>query len=374
MKNKILTIIAVILAFLAGGELVYILMSGKDTKEVKAENGTEQSLNYNSCSNCMSGTMVVENGGLTQTVNKVYDAVVMVKNYQKNKLAGTGSGFVYKKDDNYGYIMTNQHVVDKQEKVTVKFTSGDEVTAEYLGGDKYIDIAVLRVPVSSIIAIAKIGSTDDLQLGDTVVAIGTPVDEEYYNSVSGGHISGLNRKVTVSVESKSDWVQDVIQIDASINPGNSGGALVNFNGEVIGITSLKLVDSSVEGMGFAIKIEDAMKHVDKLEKGEKIERPLLGITHVNVTETSIIRQYGVTIDSSIEEGIVILSVVDGSSAEAAGLKAGDVIIKLDDDKVTNSAYLKYLLYKHNVGDTIKLTYIRGSETKVADVTLTQNVG
>lgn len=374
MKNKILTIIAVILAFLAGGELVYIILSNSHTKEEKAVNGTEYSLNYNSCSNCMSGTMVVENGGITQTVNKVYDSVVMIKTYNKsNKLIGSGSGFVYKKDDNYGYIMTNQHVVDKQDKIVIKFTSGDEETAEYLGGDKYIDIAVLRVPVSSIISIAKIGSSESLQLGETVVAIGTPVSEEYYNSISGGYISGLDRKVTVSVESKQDWVQDVIQIDASINPGNSGGALVNYNGEVIGVPSLKLVDSSVEGMGFAIKIEDAMKHVDKLEKGEKIERPLLGIRHVNANETAVLKQYGVTIDSSIEEGIVILSVVEGTSAEEAGLKVGDVIIKLDNDKVTNSAYLKYLLYKHNVGDTIKLTYIRGKDTKTVEITLTQNV-
>jgi serine protease Do len=268
--------------------------------------------------------------------------------------------------------MTNQHVVDDQDKVKVKFTSGEEVEAEYLGGDKYIDIAVLRVPLTNVIAVAKIGSTDNLQLGDTVVAIGTPVDEDYYNTITGGYISGLNRKVTVSIESKNDWVQDVIQIDASINPGNSGGALVNYNGEVIGVTSLKLVSSSVEGMGFAIKIEDAMKHIDRLEKGEKIERPLLGITHINVTETDILKKYKVEIDEEIEEGIAIISVMEGSSAEKAGLKSGDVIIKLDDDKVTNSAYLKYLLYKHNVGDTIKLTYIRGKDTKVAEVTLTQN--
>lgn len=370
MKNKVLTIVAILLAFLAGGELTYILLHNSNKSIATNEN--QATMTYNSCSNCMSGTMVVENGGISQTVSKVYDAVVMVKNYQSNRLAGSGSGFVYKKDDNYGYIMTNQHVVDKQQKVTVVFSNNEEVTAEYLGGDKYIDIAVLRVPVNKIISVAKIGSTEDLKLGETIITIGTPVDEEYFNSISGGHISGLNRKITVSVESKNDWVQDVIQIDASINPGNSGGALVNFNGEIIGVTSLKLVDSSVEGMGFAIKIEDAMKHIDKLEKGEKIERPLLGITHINVTETAILQQYGVKIDSEITEGIVVLSVIDGSSAEKAGLKSGDVIIKLDDDKVTNSANLKYILYKYNVGDTIKLTYIRGKETKVAEVTLTQN--
>ena len=367
MKNKIITIIAIVFAFIAGGEFTYILINNNNSTKV---NGTEPSMVYNSCSNCMTGTMVVENGGLTQTVNKIYDSVVMVKNYESGKLAGSGSGFVYKVDDDYGYIMTNQHVVDGAEKVTVVFTSGEEVDVEVLGGDKYIDVAVLKVPKKNVISVAKIGSTEELSIGDTILAIGTPLGEEYYNTVTGGHISGLNRKVTVSVDSNNDWVQDVLQIDASINPGNSGGALVNINGEVIGITSLKLINSSVEGMGFAIKIEDAMKHVDDLEKGKKIERPLLGITHINATETAILSQYGIKLDSSIEDGIAVISVVEDSSAEKAGLKPGDVIIKLDDDKVTNSAYLKYLLYQHTVGDKIKLTYLRGKEEKVTEVTLT----
>ena len=269
MKNKILTIIAVILAFLAGGELVYIILSNSHTKEEKAVNGTEYSLNYNSCSNCMSGTMVVENGGITQTVNKVYDSVVMIKTYNKNnKLIGSGSGFVYKKDDNYGYIMTNQHVVDDATGVKILLTSGEEIEGTILGGDEYLDVAVIRIPADKVISVAQIGSTEDLKLGEQIFAIGTPVGEEYFNTVTSGYVSGLNRKLTVSVNSTNDWVQEVLQIDASINPGNSGGPLVNFNGEVIGINSMKLVDSSIEGMGFSIKIEDAMKHIDTLEKGE----------------------------------------------------------------------------------------------------------
>ena len=368
MRNKILTIIAVFLAFIAGGELTYIISKGNNNDNViKGSN----SGNTSSCSNCMSGTMVVENGGIEQTVSKVYDAVVMIKNYQNNKLAGSGSGFVYKKDDNYGYIMTNQHVVENSSKLTITFTNEEEVEGELLGGDKYIDIAVIRVPVKYIIAVAKIGSTEELKLGETVVAIGTPVGEEYYNTVTGGHISGLNRKVTVSVDSNSDWIQDVIQLDASINPGNSGGALVNFNGEVLGVTSLKLINSSIEGMGFAIKIEDAMKHVDKLEKGEKIDRPLLGISHVNVTDTYLLMRYNITVDSSIEDGIVVVSVVDDSIADKAGLVVGDVIVKIDGVDVTNAAYLKYLLYQHNIGDTITLTYMRGKDVKTTKVTLTE---
>jgi serine protease Do len=288
VKNKFITIVAILLAFVAGAELTYILLNNSSNKEKKEE---KIEVTNNSCSNCMSGTMVIENGGITQTVDKIYDSIVMIKNYQNNRLAGSGSGFVYKTDDTYGYIMTNQHVVSGANKLTALFSNKEEVVAEFLGGDKYIDIAIIRVPKNKIISVAKIGSTSDIKLGDTVVAIGTPIGESYYNSITGGHISGLDRKVTVSVESKGDWIQDVIQVDAAINPGNSGGALVNFNGEVIGVTSLKLVSSGIEGMGFAIKIEDAMKHIDKLEKGETIDKPYLGVTHCNLTERVVINRY-----------------------------------------------------------------------------------
>lgn len=367
MKNKILIFVTVLIAFVSGGGLVYVLIGGP----VENQSSESKNVNYNSCSNCMSGTMVVNNEGISNSVKKVYDSVVMVKNYKNDSLAGSGSGFVYKKDKDYGYIMTNQHVVDGATSVKIRFASGETVDGTLLGGDEYLDIAVIKVPVSNVISVATLGTTKDLSLGDTVFTIGTPVGEGYFNSVTGGYISGLDRKVTVSVQSTSDWVQEVVQIDAAINPGNSGGPLFNVNGEVIGVTSLKLVNSSIEGMGFAIKIEDAMKHVEELESGNKIERPLLGITHVNATETYALRQYGISLDSSITSGIVVISVVEGSAAEKAGLKKGDVIVKLNDDEVSNMAYLKYLLYKYNIGDKIKITYIRDKKTNTTEVTLTE---
>lgn len=371
MKNKIFNFLGIFVSFLSGALLVYVLIEQPFTTK---KNIVENNTNYNSCSNCMSGTMVVNNEGISQSVNKIYDSVVMVKNFQKSKETSSGSGFVYKKDAEFGYIMTNQHVVEGAEKVTVVFTDSREIEVTVLGGDSYLDIAVLKVPVKEIISIAAIGKTDDLLLGQQVFAVGTPVGYEYYNSVTGGLISGLNRKVTVSVASSSDWVQEVIQVDAAINPGNSGGPLLNVNGEVIGVNSLKLVNSSIEGMGFSIKIEDAMKHVSDLEQGKKIQRPLLGITNVNISDTYYLKQNGITIDESITEGIVVLEVAIDSGAEKAGIKKGDVIIKLNDDKVTNVAYLKYLLYKYNVGEEINITYVRGKDTNTVKVKLTENIG
>ena len=214
--------------------------------------------------------MIVNNVGISESVEKVYDAVVMVKNMKNGRENGSGSGFVYKKDDKYGYVMTNYHVVDGSTSVKIRTTSEEEFEGKVLGGDEYIDIAVIRIPVEKVIAVAKIGSTETLKRGEQVFAIGTPVGEEYFNTVTSGYISGLNRKITVSVKTNNDWVQEVVQMDASINPGNSGGPLLNFNGEVIGVNSMKLVDSSIEGMGFSIKIEDAMKHVSTFEEEKNV--------------------------------------------------------------------------------------------------------
>ena len=369
MKKKrvsyLLIIICCLVAFLIGGGFMYALIkSPLLTKTTKNSNGSSN-ITYS------NGTVIVENGGISESVAKVYDTVVMVKTYKNNNLAGSGSGVVYKKEDEYGYILTNYHVIDGASSVRILLTSGVEVDGEVLGGDKFMDIAVIRIAANNVIAIAKQGSTASLTLGSTIFAIGTPVGERYFNTVTGGYISGLNRKVTVSVESTSDWVQEVIQIDAAINPGNSGGALFNFNGELIGITSMKLVDSQIEGMGFAIKIEDAVKHIESFEKGESIKRPYLGITYINVTEKAALNYYGFEVDSSITEGVVVAKVEDNSAAKKAGIKKGDVILKLNDDNASSSAFLRYLLYKYNVGDTIKVTYNRDGKEYTTDVKLTE---
>ena len=373
--NIILIIILSIVMFFVGGIFVILLLLSpvgkifnKGNNETTITSTTESG--YNSCSTCKTGTLTVENGGISESVAKAYDSVVMIKIYKGSTMSGSGSGFFYKKDDNYGYIMTNYHVIDGATSIKVKTVAKDDVEAEVLGGDKFLDIAVVRVAVKDVVAVAKIGSTEELKLGETVFAIGTPVGINYFNTVTGGHVSGLKRQITVSVESTSDWVQEVIQIDAAINPGNSGGPLFNFNGEVIGVNSMKLINNSIEGMGFTIKIEDAMKHVSEFEKGKSIERPYLGITYVDVSESAALRYYGIKIDSSIKSGVVVRGLENSSSAAKAGIQKGDVITKINDDNVTSTAFLRYLLYKYNVGDTIKVTINRNGTVKTVEVKLT----
>lgn len=365
MRGKIINFLLVLCAFLLGAGVMYVVIANPFNKSNNQAGAL--GCQYTSCEN----KVVIDNTGISAAVEKVYDAVVMIKNYQGSKLASTGSGFVYKTDEKYGYIMTNEHVVENATKVSVVMTNEKEIEATKLGGDEYLDIAVLRIPVSEVLKVATIGSTEKLKLGDTIFTIGSPVGEEYYNTVTSGIISGIDRLVTVSVNSQSDWIMKVSQVDAAINPGNSGGPLMNSNGEVIGVNSMKLVDSSIEGMGFSIKIEDAMAHVDELEKSQTIERPMLGIKLLNTSDTRTLASYGITIPDNITSGIVVVEVVDGSGASKSGLKKGDVITKIDKEEVMNAAYLKYVLYKYSVGDKITITYNRSGKEHTTTVTLSK---
>lgn len=367
MNKKITSYIVILMAFLTGAGFTFILVKS-DIVDAKQT----QIVSNETCTNCAEKTTIISNDGLSTSVEKVYNTVVMVKNYKKDTLTGSGSGVVYKKDDKYGYIITNYHVIEGATSTKIVLADGKSVDGEILGGDEYLDIAVIRIDANAVLQVAKIGSSSSLKLGDQVFAMGTPVGENYYNTVTVGYISGIDRKVTVSVNTTADWVQEVTQIDAAINPGNSGGPLFNINGEIVGINSMKLVNSSIEGIAFSIKIDDVINHLEEFENKQKIQRTLLGITYANVSDTYTLFRYGINISSNITSGVVVISTVEGSGAEKANLQKGDVITKINDEDVLNKAYLKYILYKYNVGDEVELTYIRDGKERSTKVTLTEN--
>ena len=317
---------------------------------------------------------VYEKSSLAAAIENVYDSVVMVQSYKNGEVQSTGTGFIYKKDSNYGYVMTNQHVVSNADKVVLVLSNDEEIEAKILGGDEYLDLAVMSISKDKVPQVATIGSSEDMKVGDTIFTVGTPMGYEYRGTVTSGILSGKDRLVSVSVSnsSSSDWVMKVLQIDAAINPGNSGGPLVNASGKVIGINSMKLVQDEIEGMGFAIPIEIAMAHIDELEKGKKIEWPLLGISMANVTDSTLLRRNDITIDKSIKEGTVVVEISEGSGASKSDLKPGDVITKLNGEKVKDTAYLRYELYKNKPGDTIEVTYIRDGKEHTTKVVLTKN--
>lgn len=316
-------------------------------------------------------TQVYEKASLAPSVEKIYDAVVVIQCYKNDQLASTGTGFVYKTDNKYGYILTNAHVVSEMEKVNVTFTDDEEAEVKVLGSDSYLDLAVLRVDKKYVSLVANIGSSEDVKIGDSVFTVGSPMGYDYRGSVTSGILSGKDRMVAVSVSNSqmNDWVMRVLQIDASINPGNSGGPLLNINGEVIGVCSMKLVDDEIEGMGFAIPIEYAMSHVEQLEKGEDIEWPVLGVSMANINDTGTLYRNNIRVDDSIKAGVVVISTTDNSAAKEAGLKAGDVITKLGGNSTKNIAYLRYELYQHSAGDEIEIEYIRDGKTQTVKVKL-----
>lgn len=365
MREKFMNLLFLAGAFVVGSTFTYYVVLEGNTPTVTVKNQATETTGVIKCSN----DITIDETGISTAVGKIYDAAVTIQNYQGNTVASSGSGFVYKKDDKYGYIMTNHHVVNKSTKLVVTLSNDEQVEATVLGSDQYLDLAVVRIDAKYVTQVATIGNSESTNVGDTIFTVGTPVGYEYRGTVTRGTLSGKNRMVSVSVTNSEDWIMKVLQIDAAINPGNSGGPLLNVNGEVIGINSLKLVESTIEGMGFAIPIEYAMNYVETLEKGETIERPLIGISMLNVTDTYKLFQQGIMLNSDIEGGVVVLSTVEGSGADKAGLKKGDVILKIGDKTISNAAYLKYELYQYSAGDTVEFTYMRDNKTHTTKVTL-----
>ncbi len=320
-----------------------------------------------------SGPKVYEKSSLAASIAKAYDAVVMIESYQDGEEYSTGTGFVYKVDDKYGYVMTNQHVISDCDKVVLVLSNDEKVDAKIVSGDEYLDIAVLTIDKSKVLQVATIGSSEKIQIGDSIFTIGSPMGYEYRGTVTSGILSGKDRMVSVNVSNSanSDWVMKVLQIDAAINPGNSGGPLLNVNGEVIGVNSMKLVQNEIEGMGFAIPIEIAMAHIDDLEQNKKIEWPVLGITMANVTDISNLYRNNIKISDNIKQGVVVVEISQNSGADQSDLKKGDVITKLNDIEVKDTAYLRYELYKNKPGDTIEITYIRDGKEKTTKIKLTK---
>ena len=358
MREKIINIVIILVVLVLGvtGTLYFV---NNDSNN----NGVLENRNVN----------ITSNDSISESINKVYDSVVVVNNYQNGRLTGYGSGFVYKKEGNYGYVLTNNHVVEDASEIKLTLSNGEEVDAEVLGTDSYIDIAVLRMDGDAVLQVAQIGDSTEAKLGDTIFTVGTPVSTEYAGTVTKGIISGENREITVT-DNGTSYMMEAIQIDASINPGNSGGPLVNINGEVIGINSVKLVESSIEGMGFAIPIEVAMSQIDKLENGEAIARPVIGVSLYDLDSLPLVGNSDLRVDDSVKSGVVVNSVDSGSDAEAAGLQRNDIITEVDGTTVKSSAHLKYLLYKHNIGDSVKLTIVRNGNEKELTLKLTHQIG
>lgn len=314
-----------------------------------------------------SNTKVTEEA-MEDAIDKIYDAVLCIEVLSDDgSVLSSGTGFVYATDDNYGYVLTNAHVVSGGTNVQGIMTDNTTTSLTILGTDSYTDLAVLRMDVKQVKQVASIGDSKNTAVGNTVFTVGSPMGSTYVGTVTKGILSGKDRLVETSTSnglSSESYIVKVLQTDAAISPGNSGGPLVNLAGDVIGITSLKLVDDEVEGMGFAIPIEDAMNYVEYLEQGKAIERPVVGVQILDLTNRYALYRYGINVPDNVDSGIYLVEVNSGYPASDGGLKAGDIITKIDGNEITSVSEFKYELYKHNIGDTIEVTYYRdGKENK-----------
>lgn len=354
----VVLVFSILLSFVCGAIGAYLMVSNYTVESVVKNITTSE---------------LVETS-ISTSVDKVYSSTVVIVAYKNGKLISTGTGFVYKKDSKNAYIMTNNHVIDDADSVKVEFNDKSEkIEAKIIGGEVYSDIAVLTIDVKNVGDAVEIGNSEELKLGDTIFTVGSPMGITYKGTITKGIVSGKDRMVEVNLTGNTtDYYMKVIQIDAAVNPGNSGGPLCDVSGKVIGIISLKIVKDEVEGMGFAIPIEDALKYANAIEEGGEIARPYIGISMLDLSEEYYLWQNRITIPDGVDEGIAILEVVSGSPADKAGLKKGDIIVKLGDEDVSSLAEFRYELYRHDIGEKVSVTYYRNGKKDSTTITLGKN--
>lgn len=281
--------------------------------------------------------------------------------------AGTGSGVIWKKENGKAYIITNNHVIEGATKVEISLYNGKKTTARVVGADALTDLAVLMIDADYVTQTLNFGDSDIIRPGDSVLAIGNPLGLDFSRSVTQGIVSATNRSMTVDT-SNGAWEVNVIQTDAAINPGNSGGALINLNGEVIGINSMKISESGVEGLGFAIPSNDVIPIVNELIKNGVITRPHLGVSLANVNE--IPQYYMPNIPQAAQSGVMVTGIENNSAAAKAGFKQQDIIITVDGKQVRTATELRKQLYTNKkVGDKVSFTVYRGMTKKTLTATL-----
>lgn len=387
-KNWLKPLGVIVVSFIAGiaGALLILNMAGISITNISGSS-TKTTTSKVSYSN---------SNDTTKAVKKVQEAVVSVINYKtdssmsdpysqmfdKNSdtdddltVYSEGSGVIYKKDGDSAYVVTNNHVIDGAEQIEIMLADGTKVVGELVGADTYSDIAVVKISSDKISTVAEFANSDKLTVGETAIAIGSPLGTEYANSVTQGIVSSLSRTVTMTNDDGETISTNAIQTDAAINPGNSGGALINIEGQVIGINSSKISSTSssgetVEGMGFAIPSNDVVKIINQLEENGQVIRPALGISMVNLSDLSTNAISQLNIPTDITNGVVVATVQSGMPADGK-LKKYDVITAIDDQEVTSTSDLQSILYGHSVNDSVKVTFYRGADKKTETIKLTK---
>ena len=324
----------------------------------------------------------------SEAVDKVKNAVVSVITYSDSsnqglfekeensdsQISSEGSGVIYKKEGKYAYLVTNTHVINGAKKVDILLADGNKVSGEVVGSDVYSDIAVVRISADKAKAVAEFGDSNQLTVGETAIAIGSPLGTDYANSVTQGIISSQGRNVKLKADNGQNISTRALQTDAAINPGNSGGPLINIQGQVIGITSRKISNNgqtSVEGMGFAIPANDVVNIIKQLEEKGKVVRPALGIQMMDLSNLSTSDLSQLKLPEKISGGVLVRSTLENMPASDK-LQRYDVITKIDDTDIESTADLQSALYSHQINDTIKVTFYRDGKQQTTSIKLTKS--
>ena len=324
----------------------------------------------------------------SEAVDKVKNAVVSVITYSDSsnqgvfekeenpdsQISSEGSGVIYKKEGKYAYLVTNTHVINGAKKVDILLADGNKVSGEVVGSDVYSDIAVVRISADKAKAVAEFGDSNQLTVGETAIAIGSPLGTDYANSVTQGIISSQGRNVKLKADNGQNISTRALQTDAAINPGNSGGPLINIQGQIIGITSSKISNNgqtSVEGMGFAIPANDVVNIIKQLEEKGKVVRPALGIQMMDLSNLSTSDLSQLKLPEKISGGVLVRSTLENMPASDK-LQRYDVITKIDDTDIESTADLQSALYSHQINDTIKVTFYRDGKQQTTSIKLTKS--
>ncbi|WP_438420607.1 S1C family serine protease [Bacillus siamensis] len=374
-----------ILGGIIGGGLVLGIVPNLPGEQHKAESVSDTAKQVQSAN--FTSTPLKNTSSVADMVEDLEPAIVGVSNYQASQSSqfgldggsssetesGTGSGVIFKKDGQKAYIITNNHVVEGANKLSVTLYNGKTETAKLVGKDAISDLAVLEISSSNVKKAASFGDSSQLRIADKVIAIGNPLGQQFSGTVTQGVISGLNR--TVDADTSQGTVEmNVIQTDAAINPGNSGGPLINSSGQVIGINSMKVSENGVESLGFAIPSNDVEPIVDQLLAKGKVERPFLGVQMIDMSQVPETYQENTLglFGDQLSKGVYVKEVQSGSPAAKAGIKSNDVIVKLNGKDVSSSADIRQILYNQlKIGDKTTVQVLRGGSSKTLNITLTK---
>ena len=365
-KNKVLLLLILLVGILIGVLIMFFIYQNQ-SKETEPN----EAINEEKLVNVDITTQI------TDVVENVTPAVVGITNVQKRpedfwredqsfeNEAGTGSGVIYKVDEDKAFIITNHHVIENADSLEVILSTEEKLEAELLGSDLFMDLAVLQVNSEDIEEVVDIGTSENINVGEPVIAIGNPLSHMFAGSVTQGIISSKQRSIPqdFNQDGRADWQAEVLQTDAAINPGNSGGALINIKGELIGINSMKISQTVAEGIGFAIPIDSALPVIEELENNGEVSRPYLGVELYSLDEVPKSEWDGsLELPEEITKGAYIWSIEPGSPADEAGLKRLDVITEIDGNKIEDIVDLRKILYEEkSIGDEIAITVYREGE-------------